>query len=76
VQSSYHSGYTQLQAAKKLNVSFLMQFAIFSREQQHLQRDASSGQGSRAADLVSPEHDAIALRDRRLSKCSSFTDCL
>jgi hypothetical protein len=51
VQNSYHSGYTQLQAAKKLDTSFLMRFAIFSREQQHTQR-GGGGAGGKAADLV------------------------
>ena len=38
VQGSYQSGYTQLQAAKKLKLSFLESFAVFSREQEHSQK--------------------------------------
>jgi hypothetical protein len=52
VLSSYQSGYTQLQAAKKLDTNFLLKFAIFSREQQHIQRGSSGGLGNKAADLV------------------------
>jgi hypothetical protein len=51
VQSSYQSGYAQLQVARKLDTSFLMQFAIFSREQQHTQR-GSAGSKGKASDLV------------------------
>ncbi len=53
VQSSYQSGYMQLQVAKKLDSSFLMRFAVFSREQQHTQRSAAKGMGNQDADLVS-----------------------
>ncbi|GFH10267.1 uncharacterized protein HaLaN_05549, partial [Haematococcus lacustris] len=56
VQSSYQSGYTQLQGAKRLDPSFLERFAIFSREQQHTQQSsgAEGGAGaSRAINLVS-----------------------
>ena len=53
VQSSYQSGYAQLQVARKLDTSFLMRFAIFSREQQHTQRGTGNSRGSKAADLVS-----------------------
>lgn len=54
VQNSYQSGYAQLQAAKKMDLNFLLKFAIFSREQQHAQRSAAGSAGnSRAADLVS-----------------------
>jgi hypothetical protein len=50
-----------LQAAKKLDPSFLMRYAIFSREQQHMQKSAAGvtsggagGAGGQAAtDLVS-----------------------
>ena len=38
VQGSYQSGYTQLQAAKKMKLSFLERFAVFSREQEHTQK--------------------------------------
>jgi hypothetical protein len=53
VQSSYQTGYTQLQVAKKLDTNLITRFAIFSREQQHTQRSAVDGPGNRAADLVS-----------------------
>jgi hypothetical protein len=43
VQSSYQSGYSVLQAAKKIDHGFLMDFAIFSREQQHMQKGATHG---------------------------------
>jgi hypothetical protein len=47
-----------LQAAKKLDPSFLMRYAIFSREQQHMQKSATSagaagGRAQAATDLVS-----------------------
>jgi hypothetical protein len=46
------------QAAKKLDPSFLMRYAIFSREQQHMQKSATSaagggGRAQAATDLVS-----------------------
>jgi hypothetical protein len=53
---------TCLQGAKKLDPSFLMRYAIFSREQQHMQKNAAGvtggggagGAGGQAAtDLVS-----------------------
>ncbi|KAL6762973.1 hypothetical protein V8C86DRAFT_516282 [Haematococcus lacustris] len=66
VQSSYQSGYSQLQVAKRLDLNFLMRFAIFSREQQHTQRSGMSGQ---ADDLVSyveyTRNHALALRVHR-----------
>jgi hypothetical protein len=56
VQGSYQSGYSALQAAKKQDPSFLMRYAIFTREQQHMQKSANaSGAGGRAqaaTDLV------------------------
>ncbi|KAL6764360.1 hypothetical protein V8C86DRAFT_1584223 [Haematococcus lacustris] len=50
VQSSTQSGFTQLQAAKRADPSYLQQFAIFSREQQHAQQ--TSRQSGQATDLV------------------------
>ncbi|KAL6764390.1 hypothetical protein V8C86DRAFT_1586354 [Haematococcus lacustris] len=50
VQNSTQSGYTQLQAAKRANPSFLQRFAIFTIEQQHIQQ--ASRQTGKATDLV------------------------
>ncbi|KAJ9516874.1 hypothetical protein QJQ45_027276, partial [Haematococcus lacustris] len=50
VQNSTQSGYTQLQAAKRANPSFLERFAIFTLEQQHIQQ--ASHQTGKATDLV------------------------
>jgi hypothetical protein len=58
VQGSYQSGYTALQAAKKMDPTFLMRYAIFTREQQHTQKSADGAGGkssskAAATDLVS-----------------------
>ena len=51
---SYQSGYKLLQTAKKANPSLLERFAIFSREQQHMQKSAGVGGVAGAeTDLVS-----------------------
>jgi len=49
----YQTGYTQLQNAKKLNPSLLDKFAIFSREQDHAQKESGATSGDKSTDLVS-----------------------
>ena len=60
LQGSFQTGLLELKAAKKLDPSFLEQFAIFSREQQLTQKAARGGKGSEGEDLVSyveQQHD-------------------
>jgi hypothetical protein len=55
VQGSYQSGYAELQAAKKVpNPSFLEQFCMFIRQQEHTQKASAASSGDNASvDLVS-----------------------
>ncbi len=53
VLGSYQSGYSQLQAAKKLDPNFLERFAIFSREQEQTQKESGAKNGGNSVDLVS-----------------------
>lgn len=46
VLGSYQSGYSELQTAKKCEPSFLESFAIFSREQEHAQRQSGAERGA------------------------------
>mmetsp|Transcript_29309 Transcript_29309/g.64857 ORF Transcript_29309/g.64857 Transcript_29309/m.64857 type:complete len:2212 (+) Transcript_29309:218-6853(+) len=79
VQGSYQSGYSQLQAAKKADPSFLERFAIFCREQQHTQK---SGQNGTRGDLVSyvefQRNYRVAIKVHRdaLAAMSHFWQCL
>lgn len=53
VLGSYQSGYSQLQAAKKLDPNFMERFAIFSREQEQTQKESGAKNGGSSVDLVS-----------------------
>ena len=53
VLGSYQSGHSQLQSAKKMDPSFLEKFAIFSREQEHTQKESGARSRESAIDLVS-----------------------
>ncbi|GFR50724.1 hypothetical protein Agub_g12981 [Astrephomene gubernaculifera] len=53
VQTLYQAGQSQLMAAKKLNPGYVQKFAIFVREQQHMQRAHTQTTGESAVDLVS-----------------------
>jgi hypothetical protein len=58
-----------MQVVKKFDLSFLMRFAIFSREQQHTQRSAGGGASGQGEDLVSyvefQRNYQLALRSHR-----------
>ena len=53
VLGSYQSGYGQLQMAKKADPDLLERFAIFSREQEHTQKETGTKSGENTLDLVS-----------------------
>lgn len=53
VAGAYQTGHSQLVAAKSLSPSYAQQFAIFVREQQHMQRAQTAASGETAVDLVS-----------------------
>ncbi|KAG2449443.1 hypothetical protein HYH02_005590 [Chlamydomonas schloesseri] len=53
VQTLYQAGQSQLMAAKKQSPGYVEKFAIFVREQQHMQRAHTSTTGESAVDLVS-----------------------
>ncbi|KAG2449445.1 hypothetical protein HYH02_005592 [Chlamydomonas schloesseri] len=53
VSSLYQAGQSQLMSAKKLEPDWVERFAIFVREQQHMQRAHTSTTGESAVDLVS-----------------------
>ncbi|KAG2449446.1 hypothetical protein HYH02_005593 [Chlamydomonas schloesseri] len=52
VQSLYQAGQSQLMAARKLTPNFLERYALFMRQQQHMQRAHTSTTGESAVDLV------------------------
>jgi hypothetical protein len=52
---------TLQQGAKKLDPSFLMRYAIFSREQQHMQKSATSaGAGGKASSRSQAATDLVS----------------
>ncbi|KAG2446182.1 hypothetical protein HXX76_000775 [Chlamydomonas incerta] len=53
VLESTQTGNSQLTAAKKLNPNLMERFAIFAREQEHMQRSAGAKSGESSVDLVS-----------------------
>ena len=55
VLKSYQSGYSELQVAKDCSPSFIENFAIFCREQEHIQRQSNADRGDSEGhdDLVS-----------------------
>ncbi|KAG2433266.1 hypothetical protein HXX76_008334 [Chlamydomonas incerta] len=53
VQSLYQAGQSQLMAARKQMPNFLERYALFMRQQQHMQRAHTSTTGESAVDLVS-----------------------
>ncbi|GIL43455.1 hypothetical protein Vafri_932 [Volvox africanus] len=53
VLESTQTGYSQLQAAKKCTPNLMERFAIFAREQEHMQRATGAKSGESSVDLVS-----------------------
>lgn len=52
-QDNYHSGTSQLRAAKKMNPSPIEKFIIFVRESEHMQKVQQQAGGESTVDLVS-----------------------
>ncbi|EFJ49581.1 hypothetical protein VOLCADRAFT_89940 [Volvox carteri f. nagariensis] len=71
VQGSYQSGYTQLQNAKKQPLGPLQHFAIFSREQEHIQKASGANSGDAAVDLVTVKAAERAYRSVLVRHASS-----
>jgi hypothetical protein len=61
VQCSYHSGFAQLEVAKKLPLNFIMQYAVFAREQQHGTENHQSPRNVLSGMLFSPATDLVGV---------------